>query len=84
MDERDAVEGVRGLDGGAVVVGVDDRIAPRLGDPRSGVAGLVLPEVVARLVGVAREVARAVVQDVLVVLGDDDGWQGLPLPDWRT
>jgi hypothetical protein len=34
---------------------------------------------VTRLVAVASEVARAVVEDVEVVLLDDDGWQGFPL-----
>jgi hypothetical protein len=73
VDERDGVERVGALDGLAVVVGVDDRVAPGLADLRARIVGGVLAEVVAALVAVAREEPRAVVEDVLVVLLDDDG-----------
>jgi hypothetical protein len=76
VDERHGVERIGRLDRRAVEVRVDHRVAPGLADTGAGVAGLVLAEVVAGLLAVTCQEARAVVQDVLVVLLDEDGGYG--------
>ena len=79
VDERHGVERIGRLDRRPVEVRVDDRVAPGLADAGPRVAPLVLAEVVPGLLTVARQEARAVVQDVLVVLHDEDGgYGGLP------
>jgi hypothetical protein len=68
IDERDDVEALAGFEADAVVVAVDNRKAPRLGNPAARIVARVLAVVVAAVIVVARQRARAVVQHVGRVL----------------